>query len=94
MEEVSVIFNCSATGMPTPRISWRFNGAAGLPPNSSQLSNGSLLIPDVQNTVDYEGTYICSASNRASVSVAQANLTVWGKYLYAFCPSLPLFPFH
>lgn len=80
MEGNSVIFNCNATGIPTPEISWSYSGAGGLPANSRQLSNGSLLVTDVKNTVDYEGTYSCNVSSRAGVGVAHANLTVWSKY--------------
>ena len=79
MEGKSVIFNCNATGIPTPGISWSYSDAGGLPPNSRQLSDGSLLVNDVKNTVDYEGTYGCNVSSRAGVSVAHANLTVWSK---------------
>ena len=80
MEGKSVIFNCNATGIPTPGISWSYSDAGGLPPNSRQLSNGSLLVTDVRNTVDYEGTYSCNVSSRAGASIAHANLTVWSKY--------------
>ena len=75
-----MVFDCSATGIPTPVILWSFKGTGSLPSTSSQLSNGSLLVTDVQNNVDYEGTYTCSASSRAGVSTAEANLTVWGRH--------------
>ena len=81
VEGKSVVFNCNATGIPTPGISWSYSGAGGLPPNSRQLSNGSLLVTDVKNTVNYEGTYSCNVSSRAGASLADANLTVWSKYI-------------
>ena len=80
MEGESVTFHCKATGIPTPKISWSYSGAAGLPHNSSQLSNGSLVIYAVRNTPYYEGSsYRCNATSRAGVSVAEASLTVWCK---------------
>ena len=80
VEERSVVFDCSATGIPTPIISWSFKGSGSLPSTSSQLSNGSLLVTDVQNNINYEGTYTCSASSKVGVSTVEANLTVWGRH--------------
>ena len=79
LERNSAILNCHASGVPKPKLKWTMVGSNGLPTGSVQLSNDSLVIPDVRNTPEYEGMYNCTAFSRAGIRIAQAWLTVWGK---------------
>ena len=81
LETKSAILDCHASGVPAPKLRWTPAGSNRLPIGSIHLSNGSLLIPDVKNTPDYEGMYNCTALSGTGVRVAQASLTVWGKHL-------------
>ena len=87
LEGATAILNCEASGVPEPKLKWTLLGSNGLPNGSMQLSNGSLVIPNVRNTPEYEDVYNCTAFSRAGVRVVQAWLTVWGKDYYY---SLPL----
>lgn len=77
VERTTVSFHCVVYGVPLPVISWRFNG--GQLPNNSQEVNNSLIMKDIINTADNEGTYTCVGTSRAGIAESTANLTVWGE---------------
>ena len=74
------VWNCTATGQPTPVITWQVDGAELLPgylEHVSVLANNSLLIRGVKP--EDAGHYQCHASNGVGVHVVQAKLRVRGK---------------
>ena len=77
LDNNNVTFMCNSTGVPTPSISWTFNG--GLLPSSSEPNGGKLTVAYVKNNSSYEGNYTCTADSRAGVSTSTARLVVDGK---------------
>ena len=74
-----VTLACSATGKPTPTITWSFNGGS-IDTQSikyNQSSSGSLTIL-IESVAD-EGTYQCTATNRHSSDSASTLITVQGQ---------------
>ena len=96
----SVIFSCSATGLPRPAIRWTMGNT--LLSNSPQILINESIAGDRQaastltllqtSTTDI-GSYNCIAENEAGTATATASLTVYGERM----SSLTLFkmqPFH
>lgn len=74
------LWDCTATGTPTPVLSWAKDGIKfqpGYPEHIRILSNNSLLISGVK-TAD-AGRYQCHASNGVGEHVVQATLSVRGE---------------
>ncbi|KAK4820389.1 hypothetical protein QYF61_025563 [Mycteria americana] len=72
----SVVLECVAEGVPTPRITWRKDGAIFSGNNMRLLSSGSLVI--ISPTVDDTAVYECSVSNDAGEDQRAVELTVQG----------------
>lgn len=74
-----VTLACSATGKPTPAITWSFNGGSIDTQSTkyNQSSSGSLTIL-IESVAD-EGTYQCTATNRHSSDSAFTLITVQGQ---------------
>ncbi|XP_068096243.1 hemicentin-1 isoform X2 [Hyperolius riggenbachi] len=68
---------CSATGVPYPRISWRRNGAFLHEDNEryAVVESGSLYFPSAD--IADSGQYICLATNAAGSSQKQVELLVY-----------------
>ena len=74
------LWDCTATGRPTPVMKWEKDGAAllpGYPKHISILANNSLMIQGVKP--EDAGQYQCHAINEVGVHVVQAELLVRGK---------------
>ena len=72
-------FTCKATGSPEPKLSWDHNDG-DLPLGASQTSTkGGSLLELVRTTKDVEGTYKCTATNKANTTTSPAYLYVYGK---------------
>ncbi|KAL7648845.1 UNVERIFIED_CONTAM: hypothetical protein RMT77_000764 [Armadillidium vulgare] len=56
-----VKLECYATGIPTPKVSWRRENNALLPTGGSVFSGNQLLIPSIRK--EDRGTYYCIAEN-------------------------------
>ncbi|KAL9959666.1 hypothetical protein ACROYT_G033006 [Oculina patagonica] len=72
-------FTCKARGIPKPKLSWNFNGG-DLPSavNQTNFREGSFL--ELSNTTkDMEGTYTCTATNKANTTTSSASLHVFEK---------------
>ena len=74
-------FVCKATGFPKPAITWKFNDGS-LP--SLSIENHTeeeyqLFLPNV--TKNMEGTYRCTAENKAGRASSTSTLRILGKYL-------------
>ena len=79
----NVTFYCNATGVPPPRIKWSFDGgnlSSSLSSSSSSsiVSASTLLLYDLQNTDEYEGTYTCTATNKVGSTNSSSTLTIHG----------------
>ncbi|KFO28580.1 Hemicentin-1 [Fukomys damarensis] len=72
----SIILECLAEGVPTPRITWRKDGAvlAGNHARHSILQNGFLHIQSVH--VADSGRYLCMATNAAGTDRRRIDLQV------------------
>ncbi|NWV42606.1 HMCN1 protein, partial [Grantiella picta] len=72
----SALLECAAEGVPTPRITWRKDGAVFTGNNSrySVLEDGSLLIPSAQ--VSDTGRFVCMATNAAGSERQRIDLQV------------------
>lgn len=77
LENNNVTFTCNSTGVPTPSISWTYNG--GLLPPSSEANGGTLALAFVRNNQNFEGNYTCTADSQAGVGISTARLVVDGK---------------
>lgn len=76
------LWDCTATGTPTPVLTWAKDGVkfqSGYPEHISILSNSSLVITGVKP--EDAGQYQCHASNGVGAHVVQATLTVRGETL-------------
>ena len=74
------VWNCTATGNPTPVMTWEKDGELLLPGNPkhiSVLANNSLIIEGV--SPKDAGQYQCHASNDIGVHVVRAELRVRGE---------------
>ena len=81
--------SCKVTaGVPMPTLSWSFKNKR-LPPviAVTEMENGSII--HVQNTTKYmEGTYKCTARNKANESTATSTLRVLGMLWVFICNDL------
>ena len=76
------------SGVPKPALSWSFKDKR-LPPviAVTEMENGSVI--HVQNTTKYmEGTYKCTARNKANESTATSTLRVLGMLWVFICNDL------
>ena len=76
----TLIWNCTATGYPTPVITWEKDGILLLPGNLKHISilaNNSLRIEGVSSKD--AGQYQCSAGNAIGIHVVRAELRVRGE---------------
>nr|XP_058956714.1 hemicentin-1-like [Pocillopora verrucosa] len=78
-EEYPVNLSCVASGVPTPTLVWTFNNGdlpSGI--NQTGYEGGSILVsPSV--TREMNGTYKCTAKNKANTISSSATLRVYGK---------------
>ena len=78
----TLLWDCTATGTPTPVFTWAKDGVTLLsdtPEHISILSNNSLVITGVKP--EDAGQYQCHARNGVGAHVVQATLTVRGETL-------------
>ena len=76
--------SCKATGVPKPTLTWEFNDG-DLPSGAivNDTDGGSFLqLPIVAKGM--EGTYTCTASNKASEATSSATLRVLGNASLTF----------
>ena len=92
-ENDTVTFNCSATGVPAPIISWYKQQAAGSTLQllsalgSYTISSTALGSHNVTSTLTISqamlsdaGRYVCRAASNGLLAISSANLTVVGKW--------------
>ena len=78
-----VNFTCRATGVPTPNLTWTFNGGKlpfGI--NQNNYEGDSFLESFLQMqkiTKEMEGTYKCTAENKANRISYSITLQVFGR---------------
>ncbi|WAR06185.1 AMAL-like protein [Mya arenaria] len=63
---------CSASGIPTPMITWQMSGGGVLPTGGRELTSPVIVIPSVDRS--YRGEYKCIAKNTAGVDVRRIYL--------------------
>ena len=81
-EGYPVNFSCIALGIPTPTFVWTFNNG-DLPSGINQTDHEEesfLVSPSVTNGLN--GTYKCTAKNKANTTSSSATLRVYGKFSY------------
>ena len=81
-EGYPVNLSCVASGIPTPTFVWTFNNG-DLPSGINQTDHGEeslLVLPSV--TKGMNGTYKCTAKNKANTTSSSATLRVYGKSSY------------
>ena len=104
LEGNSVTFNCSATGVPPPRISWEFTSSGNAPleltstsSSSSQfMTRSTLVLSNVSNNDSYEGMQTCLADNKVGSGNVSFSLVVHGMFIKMFhiCLNVVCFYFH
>ena len=73
---------CRASGVPKPTLVWTFNNG-NLPSGINQFNRegeSNLVLPSV--TKEMNGTYKCTAKNKANSISSSAALRVYGKHNY------------
>ena len=81
-EGYPVNLSCVASGIPTPTFVWTFNNG-DLPSGINQTDHEEesfLVSPSV--TKGMNGTYKCTAKNKANTISSSATLRVYGKFSY------------
>ena len=81
-EGYPVNLSCVASGIPTPTFVWTFNNG-DLPSGINQTDHEEeslLVLPSV--TKGMNGTYKCTAKNKANTTSSSASLRVYGKFGY------------
>ena len=68
---------CQANGFPKPTIEWKKDGSIESVPLKAQISEHTLVVPNVQ--VEDEGEYTCVATNQLGALEAKAYLIVYEK---------------
>ena len=79
-EGYPVNLSCVASGIPTPTLVWTFNNG-DLPSGINQTDHEEeslLVLPSV--TKGMNGTYKCTAKNKANTTSSSATLRVYGKF--------------
>ena len=79
-EGYPVNLSCVASGIPTPTLVWTFNNG-DLPSGINQTDHEEesfLVSPSV--TKGMNGTYKCTAKNKANTTSSSATLRVYGKF--------------
>ena len=90
-EGATFVWNCTATGKPTPVLFWVKDGQpVDQLEHFSVLANNSLVIRGVKS--EDGGQYRCRADNGVSTRVVQATLTVRGEILFPFFSFIQLQP--
>ncbi|XP_077429906.1 neural cell adhesion molecule L1-like protein isoform X8 [Vanacampus margaritifer] len=79
---------CEAKGNPTPEFRWMKNGQEFDPSSDPRLmkeeDSGTFVIPNNGNLTEYQGTYLCYASNKLG--------TATSKEIEFIVPHVPKFP--
>lgn len=78
-----VNFTCRASGVPTPKVTWAFDGGK-LPFGINQTNfEGDSFVESflemLQTTKKIEGIYKCTAENKANTTSSSATLQVFGR---------------
>ena len=79
-EGYPVNLSCVASGIPTPTLVWTFNNG-DLPSGINQTDHEEesfLVLPSVMKRMN--GTYKCTAKNKANTTSSSATLSVYGKF--------------
>lgn len=80
-EGKTIKFICKATGFPKPAITWEFNDGSlpSLAIETHTEEGYQLLLPNV--TKNMNGTFKCTAKNKASRASSTSTLRILGNYL-------------
>ena len=81
-EGYPVNLSCVALGIPTPTFVWTFNNG-DLPSGINQTDHeGESFLVSPSVTKGMNGTYKCTAKNKANTISSSATLRVYGKFSY------------
>ena len=79
-EGYPVNLSCVASGIPTPTFVWTFNNG-DLPSGINQTDHeGESFLVSPSVTKGMNGTYKCTAKNKANTTSSSATLRVYGKF--------------
>ena len=79
-EGYPVNLNCVASGIPTPTFVWTFNNG-DLPSGINQTDHeGESFLVSPSVTKGMNGTYKCTAKNKANTTSSSATLRVYGEF--------------
>ena len=79
-EGYPVNLSCVASGIPTPTFVWTFNNG-DLPSGINQTDHeGESILVSPSVTKGMNGTYKCTAKNKANTTSSSATLRVYGKF--------------
>ena len=79
-EGYSVNLGCVASGIPTPTFVWTFNNG-DLPSGINQTDyEGESFLVSPRVTKGMNGTYKCTAKNKANTTSSSATLRVYGEF--------------
>ena len=74
--------SCVVSGIPTPTLVWTFNNG-DLPSGINQTDHeGESFLVSPSVTKGMNGTYKCTAKNKANTTSSSASLRVYGKFGY------------
>ena len=81
-EGYPVNLSCVALGIPTPTFVWTFNNG-DLPSGINQTDHeGESFLVSPSVTKGMNGTYKCTAKNKANTTSSSATLRVYGEFSY------------
>ena len=81
-EGYPVNLSCVASGVPTPTFVWTFKNG-DLPSGINQTDHeGESFLVSPSVTKGMNGTYKCTAKNKANTTSSSATLRVYGKFSY------------
>ena len=81
----TAVINCTAKGIPRPKLSWTFDN--GKPPPADVIIRNSTVhsILELSNTSKgMEGWYTCTATNKAGDAFSNSTLHVSGLFLFLY----------
>ena len=88
--DITLVCGNSATGNPTPTISWTDNNGSTVSDGSEISGSDTLMLTIIDVTRNHTGNWTCSVENSVRDVEQQIKLVVVGKYVYKVVSHLRL----